>query len=371
MKVLQQATLGGIRLANHFVRSATGDALATASGFGAPALARLLAQLARGGVGLLIAGPAAVSAEGKAGIRQLCLWQDDHLPALLDMTASVKEAGGKIVLQISHAGLFAKTILTGQAPLAPTRRRQSGGAICREMSRSDITRTVEAFAVAAALAQKAGFDGVQVCAAHGHLLSAFLSPYYNHRRDEYGGTVENRSRFLREALQSIRKIVSQDFPVLVKVNVNDFLPGGLGVVEMLETAAILETAGVRAIELSGGTPHSGALMPARPGGLKPENEGYYREEACYYKEKIRIPLILGGGIRSLATAEQFLQAGVCDFIAMSRPLVCEPGLIRRWKRGNHAPSLCLSDNQCCLPLRAGKGLYCLTRVREQKKVQAA
>jgi 2,4-dienoyl-CoA reductase-like NADH-dependent reductase (Old Yellow Enzyme family) len=108
-------------------------------------------------------------------------------------------------------------------------------------------------------------------------------------------------------------------------------------------------------------------MPARQGVIKPENEGYYKEDARYYKEKISVPLILGGGIRSLQTAEKFLQEGICDFIAMSRPLICEPDLIRQWQNGREEPSACLSDNQCCLPARAGKGLYCLTRVMDQKK----
>ena len=136
---------------------------------------------------------------------------------------------------------------------------------------------------------------------------------------------------------------------------------------MLKTAALLETAGVTAIELSGGTKESGSFIPARPGVILPENEGYYEEEARIFKEKIGIPLILVGGFRSLDVAELFLQDGICDFIALSRPLICEPDLIARWRKNDRNPSSCNSDNLCYRPLRAGKGLYCLTQAQAQKK----
>lgn len=365
MHVFEPATIGALSLTNHFVRSATGEGLATSQGCGSPLLTKLMVQLAHGGVGLIITGHAAVSPEGRTGVRQLCLWHADHLPALIDMTEQVHEAGGKIVIQISHAGIFANTSLTGEAALGPTIRPQNDGTICREMTRVDIRKTVDAFANASLLARKAGFDGVQIHAAHGYLLSSFLSPHFNHRHDEYGGTVENRARFLLEVLQAVWGSAGSDYPVLVKMNVNDFRPDGLNVKDMLKTAALLEQVGVTAIELSGGTVQSGKLIPARPGKIEPGKEGYYKEDAQYFKEKIDIPLILVGGFRSLPTAESFLREGICDFIAMSRPFICEPDLIKRWKSGNEAPSSCKSDNQCYLPVRAGKGLYCLTQVRER------
>jgi 2,4-dienoyl-CoA reductase-like NADH-dependent reductase (Old Yellow Enzyme family) len=369
MKVFEPATIGAITLANHFVRSATGEGLATGHGCCSPLLTKLMVQLARGGVGLIITGHTAVSKEGRKNGRQLCLWHKDHLPALIDMTEQVHEAGGKIVLQLSHAGIFANTSETLEAALGPTSHPQNDGTICREMTRPDIRKTVAAFAVAAALAKNAGFDGVQIHAAHGYLLSSFLSPHYNHRRDEYGGTVENRARFLLEVLQAVWGSAGRDFPVLVKMNVSDFLPDGLSVDDMLKTAALLEIVGVTAIELSGGTAQSGKLIPARPGEIKPENEGYYKEEARYFKEKIGIPLILVGGFRSLPIAENFLRDGICDFIAMSRPLISEPDLIARWWKNDKNHSSCKSDNLCYLPVRAGKGLYCLTQAREAKKTR--
>jgi len=367
MKVFEPAAIGAMSLANHFVRSATGEGLATRQGCCSSLLTKLMVQLTHGGVGLIITGHTAVSPEGRAGVRQLCLWHDDHLPALIEMTGRVHEAGGKMVMQISHAGIFANTSLSSEAALGPTIRPQSDGTICREMTRFDIRKTVDAFALAASLAKNAGFDGVQIHAAHGYLLSSFLSPHYNHRRDEYGGTVENRARFLLEVLQAVWGSVGSDFPVLIKMNVNDFLPDGLIVKDMLKTAALLKKVGVTAIELSGGTIESGKMIPPRPGKIKPENEGYYKEDARYFKKKIGIPLILVGGFRSLDIAENFLREGICDFIAMSRPLISEPDLIARWRKNDKNPSSCNSDNLCHLPVRAGKGLYCLTQVGEAKK----
>jgi 2,4-dienoyl-CoA reductase-like NADH-dependent reductase (Old Yellow Enzyme family) len=369
MKVFEPATIGNISLTNRFIRSATCEGLATPKGFCSNLLAKLMEDLARGGVGLIITGHTAVSPEGRVGARQLCLWDSGHLPALSEMTARVHEAGGKIVLQISHAGIFSNTANTGEAPLGPVIRTKDNGIISREMTRLDIRKTVAAFSAAAELAGQAGFDGVQIHAAHGYLLSSFLSPHYNQRRDEYGGTPENRARFLLEVVEAVTQSTGRNYPVLVKMNVNDFLPNGSSVNDMLKAAALLEQAGVTAVELSGGTLESGNLIPARPGLIRRESEGYYKEDARYFKEKIRLPLILVGGFRSLDRCESFLKEDICDFIAMARPFIREPDLINRWRSDVIGPSTCTSDNLCYQPVRAGKGLYCLTKVREQKKLR--
>ena len=369
MKAFERAKLGNLTTANRFVRSATGEGMAAAGGFSSRMFVASMTALAEGGVGLIITGHTAVSPEGRAGGRQLCLWHEDHLPALCDMTGSVHDAGGKIVMQISHAGIFSGTAVTGEASIGPMIRKKDDGTCCREMSRLDIRRVTDAFGRAANLAGQAGFDGVQIHAAHGYLLSSFLSPHYNRRRDEYGGTTENRARFLLEVCRSVLQSAGPDFPVLVKMNVNDFLPNGLSADEALQTAVFLEQAGITGIELSGGTLESGELAPARPGKIKPEAEGYYRDDAGYFRDKIRLPLILTGGFRSLDAAQNVLAQGLCDFVAMARPFIREPALIERWRRGDSRPSLCISDNLCFQPVRAGKGLYCLTAVKERKRTR--
>jgi 2,4-dienoyl-CoA reductase-like NADH-dependent reductase (Old Yellow Enzyme family) len=370
MKVFEPASIGSITLSNHFIRSATAEGLANHNGFCSMPMSTFMVKLAKGGAGLIITGHLAVSREGRAGERQLCIWNDHYLPALMDMTRQVHEAGGKIVAQISHAGIFANTSLTGEAAMGPMLRQQNDATICREMTSIDIRKTVKAFANSSRLVKEAGFDGVQIHAAHGYLLSSFLSPHYNNRHDEYGGTAENRSRFLLEVVQAVRASTGSNFPVLVKMNANDFMANGIGIDDMIYTATALETSGVSAIELSGGTLESGKMVPARRGSIKPENEGYYKEEARYFKKNVGIPLILVGGFRTLSVAEQFLQEGICDFIAMARPFICEPDLIMRWKNREQNYSSCNSDNLCYLPVHAGKGLYCLTQVRKKTRPQA-
>ncbi len=369
MKVFEPAVINGMTLSNRFVRSATWEGMATEDGFCTPELTRVLVRLAQGDVGLIISSHSTVSPEGQAGVKQVAVWGDEFIPDLHSMTAQVHAAGGKIVMQLNHAGNRAATKITRQTAMGPQQFKNEDGTSSREMDKEDIRKTVENFAAAARRAQAAGFDGVQVHASHGYLLSSFLSPYFNKRSDEYGGTVENRARFLLEVLTAVSAAVGDDFPVMVKMNAADFLPGGLSVQDMLQTAALLEAAGVDAIEISGGTNLSGRFIPFRPGKIAPAAEGYYREEAIKYKAMIKVPLILVGGFRSLKTAEKFLQEGICDFVALCRPLICEPELISRWKAGDSRPAACVSDNLCHVSIREGRGMYCVTREKRHENQQ--
>jgi 2,4-dienoyl-CoA reductase-like NADH-dependent reductase (Old Yellow Enzyme family) len=366
MKVFEEAKIGEMVLQNRFVRSATWEGMATDDGHCTKQLTDLMVRLAKGGVGLIISSHTYVSEEGKAGMKQLALYDDKFIPALKEMTAKVHEASGKIIMQINHAGGRADNSATGAPTMGPMAGENDNGTTCREMTKADITATTKAFAAAAKRVQAAGFDGVQVHAAHGYLLSSYLSPYFNKRRDEYGGTVENRARFLLEVIQAVFSTVGDKFPVLVKMNAADFLEGGLTAADMVETALLLEKAGVAAIELSGGTFASGKFIPSRRGRLSPDEEVYYKAEAKKYKEKVSVPLILVGGIRTMAVAENLLQENICDFISMSRPLIREPELINRWEAGDISEATCISDNLCYRPIREGKGVYCLTEEREKE-----
>ncbi|MDD4241134.1 MAG: NADH:flavin oxidoreductase [Smithellaceae bacterium] len=366
MKVFQPAHLGAMALANCFVRSATAEGLASGTGRCSPQLIGLLAELARGGVGLIITGRTAVSPEGREDARQLCLWHEDHLPALLELTQRIRDEGGKMLMQLGHAGFFADAATNGAAAFGPTAGRRQNGSFCREMTRVDIRKTTDAFARAALLAREAGFDGVQIDAARGRLMSAFLAKHANRRRDEYGGTAENRARFLLEVLDAVRRAVGRDYPAAVKIDAGDFPPEGPGTEDLSGIAARLEAFGATAVELTGGTDPSIARIPACPDDTRPESEGCFRREAQAIKKAIALPLILNGGCRALESAERFLEEKICDFVALSRPLICEPDLIHRWQKKDRAPSRCRSDNQCCRTVRAGKGLYCLTRRRENQ-----
>jgi 2,4-dienoyl-CoA reductase-like NADH-dependent reductase (Old Yellow Enzyme family) len=227
------------------------------------------------------------------------------------------------------------------------------------MTYQQIQKTIENFRQGAIWAKEAGFDGVQIHAAHGYLLSQFLSPCFNRREDEYGGAIANRARIVIEVLVRIKEGVGERFPVLIKMNVQDFMEGGLSVEEMVEAAAMLQDAGIDAIELSGGAHHSGKYMPLRPGNIVlPEDEVYYRYEASRYKDKIQAPLILVGGIRSYHVAEKIIAEGLADYVSMSRPLIREPDLINRWRSGDLRKATCKSDNRCLFAALQGKGLAC-------------
>jgi 2,4-dienoyl-CoA reductase-like NADH-dependent reductase (Old Yellow Enzyme family) len=169
--------------------------------------------------------------------------------------------------------------------------------------------------------------------------------------------------------RSIREVVGPEYPVLIKLNSEDFLKGGMTRQESVRVAGMLENASVNAVEFSGGTVASPEkFAPVRPGKLKTsKQEVYYREAAILYKKKVTIPLMLVGGIRSYGVAEELVQNGIADYISMSRPLICEPGLVKRWHEGDSRRAECISCNSCFGPPGEGKGFYCVTMARKRSK----
>ncbi|MBW2147426.1 MAG: NADH:flavin oxidoreductase [Deltaproteobacteria bacterium] len=366
-KLFETTEINGMKLANRFVRSATWEGMAAADGACTPVLTELMARLAKGGVGLIITSHAYVRPEGQATPRQLGIYKDEFIEGLQEMTRAVHTNGGRIVLQIAHAGFFANARLTGQTPLAPSRVENFDQSPRREMAAEEIQDIVEAFGQAARRAREAAFDGVQIHAAHGYLLSQFFSPAFNRRRDAYGGPVEHRARALLEVLQTVRASVGREFPIMVKMNCQDFLDGGLTVEDSLQAAAMLQEGGIDAIELSGGTGVSGELGPIRTGITSEDKEAYFKEEARVFKKKFSVPLMLVGGIRSFHLAERLVDEGWADYISMSRPFIREPALVKRWASGDRSKAACISDNRCRRPAIAGEGIYCVVEKKLIKK----
>ena len=361
--LFKSCVVNGMVLANRFVRSATWEGLATQDGAATPKLVRMMEQLALGKVGLIISGHAYVTREGRGSSGQLGAYSDELIPGLADMAAAVHAAGGRIALQISHAGIRSASVPGGPEPAGPSTVLLETGPAGRAMTREDMAAVCLDFARATARAKTAGFDAVQIHAAHGFLLSEFLSPFFNQRTDDYAGSRESRARLVLEVLKAVRNAVGPDFPVLIKMNSEDFLPGGLTVEDMVATAELLQEAGIDAVELSGGTFLSGKLSFSRTGSrpVKADpahTEAYYEAAARSYKRAVKTPLMLVGGIRTLETARSLVADGVADHICLCRPLIREPHLVARWLAGDTRPALCVSDNGCFQPAREGKGVYC-------------
>ena len=367
MNTLFKTTLiNKMKLSNRFVRSATWMGLAEKDGRVTTKLIKTMTNLADGGVGLIISGHIYISTEGKASPLQVGLYDDKHIQGLSVMTNAVHEHNGKIIAQLAHAGTFALDELIDNTPSAVSLFDGLSELPRNELSTADISKIVDAFANAAVRAKTAGFDGIQLHSAHGYLLSQFLSPYYNRRTDKYGGSVQNRTRIHLEIYEAIRKKVGSDFPILIKMNCQDFTETGLTLIESIQAAKIISDAGFDAIELSGGLLSNTRMSPCRMKINSKEKEAYFKEEAILFKKEINTPLILVGGIRSFETAEKLVNNNTADYISMSRPLIREPNLINRWKNCNSTKSECYSENLCFKPGFSGKGVYCVLKNKQKK-----
>lgn len=361
--------INGMLLRNRFVHSATNEGAANHSdGCATEHLIALREEVARGGVGLLIPGNAYVSEEGKSRPGQLGAHSDDTIPGLSRMAEVVHRHGARIALQLQHAGANMYVPPASGYALGPSDLRLTD-VPCRAMTTDDIARTVSDFARAAARARVAGCDAVQLHGAHSYLLSQFLSPYFNRRTDSYGGSLENRARFPLEVCRAVREAVGPRFPVMIKVNCDDFLDGGFALHEFVPLCLMLEREGIDAIEVSGGTHFSDPrYFCSRPAGTVPrEQEIYFKEAAEQYKRQVSVPLMLVGGVRSFDVADRVVRSGLADYVSLSRPFIREPGLIRRWQQGDTRPSACTSCNLCFGPVRAGEGLYCVLLSQERQR----
>jgi 2,4-dienoyl-CoA reductase-like NADH-dependent reductase (Old Yellow Enzyme family) len=334
--------VAGISIRNRFMRSATWDATATDDGEVTDASVRMIEDLARNGVGLIVTGYSYVSDHGKAAVRQLGISHDRHIEGMRRLAKAAHEHGAKIAVQIAHGGMnLGLLVHTDRIALAPSRIEEHPLSH-RAMTPAEIEGIVRDFGAAAARAREAGFDAVQLHGAHGYLMSQFLSPLTNRRSDEWGGSPQRRRRFHIEVMRSVRRAVGSDYPVWMKLGPRDRRRGGLRLTEGLETLKVLTAEGLSAVEISAGF----GAGSARAQRLGDEESPYFREDSAAAKRAVDIPVMLVGGIRSLSMAEDILRRGDADMISMSRPLIREPDLIARWQRGDTAPAKCISCNKC-------------------------
>ncbi|MEO5362776.1 MAG: NADH:flavin oxidoreductase [Magnetococcus sp. DMHC-8] len=359
-RLFERSVINGMVLANRLVRSATWEGMCTGEGRPTDKLVSCYRDLARGGVGLIMTGYAYVRPDGRQLPGTLGVYTDAFAGEMCRLTEAVHAEGGRIAMQLVHAGGKADPTGLDHPPLAPSGLRNAQFAVeTMAMTRQDIEAVVTAFAQGARRARACGFDAVQLHGAHGYLINQFLSPLTNQRTDEYGGSVENRRRFLLEVYGAVRRAVGDDYPVMIKLNGDDFLAGGLTLAEAVAAAVALDEAGMDAIEVSGGTAASGERTPARGRARSPDEEGYHRDLARQIKAAVSCPVMVVGGFRSRAVVEQALEAGDADYIAMARPFIREPDLAARWRQGEEVTAACQSCNGCFKPGLEEGGIYCV------------
>jgi len=360
--------IGTMTVKNRLVRSATYEGMADDNGLVDNRYVALYENLARGGIGTIIAGFAFVKENGIAAKNQTGIHTDGCVPMLKKSVEAVHRVNEnvKFVLQIAHCGRQVEPDIVEKKkfkPLAPSPiADKSVGILPKEMTIRDIEDVTQAFVRSAERAKRAGFDGVQLHGAHGYLLSEFLSPYMNRRTDDYGGSSENRVRVVIEIFEGIKKLCGEDWPVFIKLQVDDFVKEkpSLKPPESVEIARRIAEAGFDAIEISGGIYESGEELD--PWYLKistTDEEAYFLPYARKIKEVIgETLLILVGGIRSFEVAERIVRDGYADFISMSRPFIMEPDLPQKWLNKLSGKSTCTSCNRCDTEM-GNKGLRCL------------
>ncbi len=351
-------TLGRLTLKNRFIRSATWDGMGFNDGSFSPAQVELFRNLSLGGAGLLTSGFIAVTPQGRRNREQNMLCENQHVQSLRKIVEVVKREEVALIAQLVHCGGYASTETSNLPIVAPGDNQEP---IFEEkpqaLTENQIKEVITQFAETAARAREAGCDGVQIHAAHGYLVSQFLSPCTNQRTDNYGGNPENRARFLNEVYEKVRNYVGTDFTVTIKINGSDYFKNGLECAESIKITQQLAEIGLDGVEVSGGNPISIPLTPI-PKEIKAcDNEVPFKNEVFAFTESLSIPVAAVAGIRSLEMIEKLIAKGV-SLISLCRPLICEPDLINQWQAGREEPSRCTSCNRCFIPAFKGKGIKC-------------
>lgn len=360
MKTLfETCTVGAIDIKNRIIRSATHEGTAI-DGMVSDTFVELYEELSKGNIGLIITGYATVSGTDHAGPTTIALTDDSAIEGLTHITKIAHEQGTKIVAQLNHQSSSLWSAPNGPVfgPSAVT--DPVSGITPEPFTTEQVRMLIDEFADAAVRARKAGFDGVQIHGAHGYLFSKWLSPRYNKRTDEYGGSVANNARVIVETLKAIKDKCGKAYPVWIKLNCSDFDPEDDGVTEesFLTTASILAENGIDAIEVSGGT-QDGKYASARPRKFS----AYHRESAEKLTRMVDASVVLVGGIRSLDLAEEILANTEIEAISLCRPLIREPQLVKRWAEGDRNDAACVACNGCFNP----NGTKCFFTLNDAEK----
>jgi 2,4-dienoyl-CoA reductase-like NADH-dependent reductase (Old Yellow Enzyme family) len=374
--------LGSIRLRNRIVKPATFEGMCPG---GAPSEALLAHHraVAAGGAAMTTVAYCSVSADGRSYATQLLI-RPEIVPGLRQLTDAIHSEGAAASLQLGHCGYFANSRVIGGRPFGASRRFNTYGlSFARPMREEDLARTIADFATAARLAVESGFDAVELHFGHGYLVSQFLSPFTNRRRDRWGGSLDNRLRLAVEILRAVRAAVGSGPAILAKINLRDGFVGGLEIDEAVEVARRLEAEGATGLVLSGGfvsrTPFYmlRGEIPLRPmiavqdrwwtkvglflfGRLFvqpfPFEENFFLADARRVRQAVRLPLMLLGGIKSRAGLDLAMRDGF-ELVGMGRALVHDPALPGKLQRGEVSASGCVPCNECIAEMDRG-GVRC-------------
>jgi 2,4-dienoyl-CoA reductase-like NADH-dependent reductase (Old Yellow Enzyme family) len=313
----------GVVLKNRLAKAAMSDSLGDGEGNPTQAQIRLYEKWAKGGVGISFVGEVQCDPRFPEKPGNLVLGEHSNLKLLRELTQRSVIDGAHLWAQIGHAGALTPSSIS--QPVGPSALNLEG-LTCLEMSLDEIKQLPEKYAKSALLAKKVGFSGVHIHAGHGFLLSQFLSPLFNHRTDNYGGSIENRCRIILEIIEAVRNAVGDLFPIGIRINSSDQMEGGLSEADALKAIRLLDKTSLDLIDISGGT-----YFPGVKGSSEGVSKGpYFVHFAEQAKQITQIPLMVTGGFTHSAQAVEVINKGFADVIGLGRSMVIEPRLADRW-----------------------------------------
>ncbi|MBI4595242.1 MAG: FAD-dependent oxidoreductase [Candidatus Tectomicrobia bacterium] len=359
--------IGTLELKNRIVMPPMGTAYEAPGGEVSQRLIEYYARRAEGGAAMIVVEIAAIDDYGVSFSDELRICDDRYIPGLSRLSQAIKEKGARAAIQLHHPGRQSVPKITGNQPVAPSAIPcPTVKVMPRELTNQEVKELVEKYAQGARRAKEAGFDAVEFHGAHGYLICQFFSPFANERKDEYGGSVENRVRFGLEILKRARELVGKDYPILFRISANEYVEGGLTLEQTTQISKLLEAAGVDAIDVSAGNYHAPQWLTQpvlqRKGCLVPL--------ATEIKRSVKIPVLAVGRINNAKLAETILKEGNADLINMGRPLLADPDLPIKSQQGKRGEVIqCIACNTCMLMIFKAKPIECLMNPEAGKEWQ--
>jgi len=378
MKLFENTAIGSIKLKNRIFRSATHEGMSDTEGYPTEKLQDIFLRLAKGGVGAIITGYVCVQKNGRTMMNQRIFDDDRYIDAYKKITDSTNEFDTPVICQIAHGGSQTSSKITGEDVVAPSRfKNKTYNSIARELTENEILGLIDSFVNAVERSKKSGFAGVQLHCAHGYLLSQFLSPNANRRKDKWGGSTENRFRIISEIILKSREQVG-DYPILAKYSAHDGDKRGIHIDEGEKIAELFQKSGADAIEISCGGMADGlnamrvpelpkeAILELSPWFINASEAkkrflsllmplvikkhkplfAYNVPAAEKIKSSVDIPVIVVGGLRNINTIESIIEDNKADYISMSRPFIIEPDIVNKFKEEKQKESQCIDCGYC-------------------------